>query len=52
MPITGVKFRRANIVDKKAVQRINADAYIPAYMAVLGYAIATATGSYKPLREP
>jgi hypothetical protein len=46
MPITGVKFRRADIVDKKAVQRINVDAYVPAYMAVLGTIPKPATEDY------
>jgi ribosomal protein S18 acetylase RimI-like enzyme len=46
MPITGVKLRRADTVDKEAVQRISADAYIPAYMAVLGTIPKPATEDY------
>jgi ribosomal protein S18 acetylase RimI-like enzyme len=33
---SAVKLRRADTFDKEAVQRISADAYIPAYMAVPG----------------
>ena len=36
MSTVPIKFRRANPVDKEAIQRISADAYVPAYMAVLG----------------
>ena len=36
MSTTAVEFRRADPGDKEAIQRISADAYIPAYMAVLG----------------
>jgi ribosomal protein S18 acetylase RimI-like enzyme len=46
MPIAGVKLRRADTVDKEAVQRISADAYIPAYMAVLGTIPKPATEDY------
>jgi ribosomal protein S18 acetylase RimI-like enzyme len=46
MPITGVKLRRADTVDKEAVQRISADAYIPAYMAVIGTIPKPATEDY------
>jgi ribosomal protein S18 acetylase RimI-like enzyme len=43
---TAVKMRRADAVDKEAVQRISADAYIPAYMAVLGTIPKPATEDY------
>ena len=46
-----VKFRRANPVDKEAVQRINAEAYVPAYMAVLGTIPKPATEDYGPRIE-
>jgi len=36
MSTTAVKFRRADPGDKEAIQRISADAYVPAYMAILG----------------
>ena len=36
MTTAPVEFRRANPVDKEMIQRISADSYIPAYMAVLG----------------
>jgi hypothetical protein len=46
MPTVAVKFRRANPVDKGAIQRISADAYVPAYMAVLGTIPKPATEDY------
>ena len=46
MPTVAVKFRRANPVDKEAIQRISADAYVPAYMAVLGTIPKPATEDY------
>jgi hypothetical protein len=36
MTTVPVKLRPANLVDKDPIQRISADAHIPAYMAVLG----------------
>ena len=46
MPTARVEFRRANTVDKETIQRISADAYIPAYMAVLGTIPKPATEDY------
>jgi hypothetical protein len=46
MPTGPVKFRQANSVDKEAIQRISADAYVPAYMAVLGTIPKPATEDY------
>jgi hypothetical protein len=46
MTTVPVKFRPANLVDKDAIQRISADAYIPAYMAVLGTIPRPATEDY------
>ena len=43
---SAVKLRRADTFDKEAVQRISADAYIPAYMAVLGTIPKPATEDY------
>jgi ribosomal protein S18 acetylase RimI-like enzyme len=51
MPATAVTFRRADPVDKDAIQRISADAYIPAYMAVLGTIPKPATEDYGPRIE-
>ena len=51
MTTVPVKFRPANIVDKDAIQRISADAYIPAYMAVLGTIPRPATEDYGPRIE-
>jgi ribosomal protein S18 acetylase RimI-like enzyme len=42
-----VKFRRADTVDKEVVQRISADAYVPAYMTVLGTIPKPATEDYR-----
>jgi hypothetical protein len=41
-----VKFRRASLVDKEVIQGISADAYVPAYMAVLGTIPKPATEDY------
>jgi ribosomal protein S18 acetylase RimI-like enzyme len=41
-----VEMRRADTFDKEAVQRISADAYIPAYMAALGTIPKPATEDY------
>ena len=46
MPTISVKFRRANPVDKEVIQRISADAYVPAYMAALGTIPKPATEDY------
>jgi ribosomal protein S18 acetylase RimI-like enzyme len=46
MLTVAVKFRRASPVDKEAIQRISADAYIPAYMTVLGTIPKPATEDY------
>jgi ribosomal protein S18 acetylase RimI-like enzyme len=51
MTTVPVKFRPANLVDKDAIQRISADAYIPAYMAVLGTIPRPATEDYGPRIE-
>jgi hypothetical protein len=47
MPTVAVKFRRANAVDKEAIQRITADVYVPVYMAVLGTIPKPATEDYR-----
>jgi GNAT superfamily N-acetyltransferase len=41
-----VKFKRANPADKAIIQRISAEAYVPAYMAVLGTIPKPATEDY------
>jgi ribosomal protein S18 acetylase RimI-like enzyme len=41
-----VKFKRANPVDKEIIQRISADAYVPAYTVVLGTIPKPATEDY------
>jgi hypothetical protein len=46
MYTSAVKFKRADPGDKEAVQRISADAYVPAYMAVLGTIPKPATEDY------
>jgi GNAT superfamily N-acetyltransferase len=46
MPTVSVKFRRADPIDKEVIQRINADAYIPPYMAVLGTISKPVTEDY------
>src|SRR5215471_9404954 len=51
MSTTAVKFRRADPGDKEAIQRISADAYVPAYMAVLGTIPKPATEDYGPRIE-
>ena len=51
MTTVPVKFRPANLVGKDAIQRISADAYIPAYMAVLGTIPRPATEDYGPRME-
>ena len=51
MPTVSVKFRRADPIDKEVIQRINADAYIPPYMAVLGTIPKPATEDYGPRIE-
>jgi len=51
MTTAPVKFRRANPVDKEVIQRISADSYIPAYMAVLGTIPKPATEDYGPRIE-
>jgi hypothetical protein len=51
MPTVSVKFRRADPIDKEVIQRINADSYIPAYMAVLGTIPKPATEDYRPRIE-
>jgi ribosomal protein S18 acetylase RimI-like enzyme len=51
MPTTAIKFRRADSVDKEAIQRISADAYGPAYMAIFGTIPKTATEDYGPRIE-
>jgi hypothetical protein len=45
------KIRHAGAGDANAVQRISADAYIPAYTAVLGTIPKPATENYRPLIE-
>ena len=51
MTTAPVKFRRTNPVDKEMIQRISADAYIPAYMAALGTIPKPATDDYGPRIE-
>ena len=51
MSTTAVKFRRADPGDKEAIQRISADAYVPAYMAILGTIPKPATEDYGPRIE-
>ena len=51
MCTTVIKFRRADPVDKEAIQRISADAYVPAYMAILGTIPKPATEDYGPRIE-
>ena len=46
-----MKFRQANPVDKEAIQRISADAYVPAYMALLGTIPKPATEDCGPRIE-
>lgn len=46
-----VKIRRASPGDGDTVQRISADAYIPAYVAVLGTIPKPATEDYGPRIE-
>lgn len=48
MSTAPVKFGQANPVDKEVIQRISADAYVPAYMAVLGTIPKPATEDYGP----
>jgi ribosomal protein S18 acetylase RimI-like enzyme len=42
------RMRRASLGDAEVVQRISADAYIPAYLAVLGTIPKPATEDYRP----
>jgi hypothetical protein len=51
MCTTAIKIRRADPVDKEAIQRISADAYVPAYMAILGTIPKPATEDYGPRIE-
>jgi GNAT superfamily N-acetyltransferase len=51
MLANAVKMRRASPGDVDTVQRISADAYIPAYMAVLGTIPKPATEDYGPRIE-
>ena len=51
MCTTAIKFRRADSVDKEEIQRISADAYVPAYMAILGTIPKPATEDYGPRIE-
>src|SRR6516225_4317094 len=51
MRTTAIKFRRADPVDKEAIQRISADAYVPAYMTILGTIPKPATEDYGPRIE-
>jgi ribosomal protein S18 acetylase RimI-like enzyme len=48
MRTIAVKMRRADPGDRDTVQRISADAYTPAYMAVLGAIPKPATEDYGP----
>lgn len=48
MPTNTAKIRRADPGDEQTVQRISADAYIPAYMSVLGTIPRPATEDYGP----
>src|SRR5882762_6885843 len=51
MPSKTAKMRRASFDDVDTVQRISADAYIPAYMAVLGAVPKPAIENYAPYIE-
>jgi ribosomal protein S18 acetylase RimI-like enzyme len=51
MPTNTVKIRRADPRDADTVQRISADAYIPAYTAMLGTIPKPATEDYGPRIE-
>lgn len=51
MPINTARIRRAGPEDVETVQRISAEAYIPAYMAVLGTVPKPATEDYEPRIE-
>jgi ribosomal protein S18 acetylase RimI-like enzyme len=51
MPTNTAKIRQADPSDVELVQRISADAYIPAYMAVLGTIPKPATEDYGPRIE-
>jgi hypothetical protein len=51
MPTKTSKIRRAAPGDVDIVQRISADAYIPAYMSVLGTIPKPATEDYRPRIE-
>lgn len=51
MPTKTFKIRRAVPSDADMVQRISADAYIPAYMSVLGTIPKPATEDYRPRIE-
>ena len=51
MPTNAAKIRRAGPGDADMVQRISADAYIPAYVAVLGTIPKPATEDYGPRIE-
>jgi hypothetical protein len=51
MPTNTAKIGRAAPGDADTVQRISADAYIPAYMAVLGTIPKPATEDYGPRIE-
>jgi ribosomal protein S18 acetylase RimI-like enzyme len=51
MPTNAANIRRAGPGDAEMVQRISADAYIPAYVAVLGTIPKPATEDYGPRIE-
>jgi ribosomal protein S18 acetylase RimI-like enzyme len=51
MATNTVKMRRADSGDARMVQQLSADAYIPAYMAVLGTIPKPATEDYGPRIE-
>jgi len=51
MPTSAANIRRAGPGDAEMVQRISADAYIPAYVAVLGTIPKPATEDYAPRIE-
>jgi GNAT superfamily N-acetyltransferase len=51
MPIKTTKIRRAVPGDVDIVQRVSADAYIPAYMSALGTIPKPATEDYRPRIE-
>jgi hypothetical protein len=51
MPTSTAKIRRADPGDAQTAQRISADAYIPAYMSVLGMIPRPATEDYGPRIE-